>query len=195
MIFSSFHPKRPHLLVGSLAPLCLPSVWTWTTTLGEAHTILLKSPLPKPHFFFPLLPFIFILTLISLRTLVQPKNSTYILDINSTYIYIFLETPHHRNGWTCLQKLGDCFQLSSVFLTRAVAPAMERVDHSLSGELVRDLRGSPSTPLLDRVQSVAIRLINSPSLAFQHGPFLSLFYKHFFGFCSRQLPPCVISLL
>merc|ERR1712090_2536 len=59
--------------------------------------------------------------------------------------------------------------------------------------------GSPSTSLLDEVESKAVRLINNPILISSLDPLslrrkvasLSLFYKYYFGHCSIVLAGCV----
>ena len=59
--------------------------------------------------------------------------------------------------------------------------------------------GSPSTPILDRVESKAVRLINSPTLTNSLPSLkcrrdvasLALFYRYYFGQCSRELTTCV----
>ena len=58
---------------------------------------------------------------------------------------------------------------------------------------------SPCTRLLDRVESKAVRLISSPRLTSNLEPLslrrqvasLSLFYRYYFGHCSRELIGCV----
>ena len=97
------------------------------------------------------------------------------------------------------KKLGVLFRCRTFFSSEQllrlykglIRPCMEYCSHIWGG--------SSSVSLLDRVESKAIRLINCPRLTSKLDPLalrrnvgsLSLFYRYYFGFCSRELAACV----
>ena len=97
------------------------------------------------------------------------------------------------------KKLGILFRCRHYFSSEQllqlykglIRPCMEYCSHVWGN--------SPCTRLLDRVESKAIRLINSPHLTSNLEPLslrrqvasLSLFYRYYFGRCSRELAGCV----
>ena len=73
-----------------------------------------------------------------------------------------------------------------------IRPCMEYSSHVWGG--------SPATRLLDRVESKAIRLINSPPLTDSLQPLslrrnvasLSVYYRYYTGHCSSELSECML---
>ena len=93
-------------------------------------------------------------------------------------------------GNVCLQQYFNSAQLLKLYIG-FIHPCLEYCSHIWSS--------FPSTSLLDRVESKAIRLIGDPSLTSTLDPLslhckvasLSLFYCYYFGHCSEELAACI----
>ena len=129
---------------------------------------------------------------------IQPLSSINILGVNvnsnlSWRLHI-LEMAKSAS-----RKLGVLFRCRAYFSSEQllqlykglIRPCMEYCSHIWGG--------SPSTSLLDKVESKAIRLINNLNLTSSLDPLslrrkvasLSLFYRYHFGHCSIELAGCV----
>merc|ERR1712035_239164 len=97
-------------------------------------------------------------------------------------------------------KLGILWRLRPFFFTPLVACSIQRPYSPLYGVCFPHMGGgSTHTSLLNRVESKALRLINSPpltdclqSLKIRHSvASLSIFYRYFHGNCSSELANCM----
>ena len=132
------------------------------------------------------------------NNVIDPLDSINILGIN---VASNLSWKHHIQGIakSACKKLGVLFRCRDYFTSEnlfhlyksLIRPCLEYCSHVWGG--------SPSSVLLDRVESKAIRLINNPTLTSSLDPLslrrkvasLSLFYRYYFGHCSVDLAGCV----
>ena len=118
------------------------------------------------------------------------------ISITSTFSW----KPHIVNlAKSASQKLGMLYRCRDYFTPEQllsiyrglIRPCMEYCSHIFNS--------STSTYLLDRVEAKAFRLINSPTITSSFSSLslrrdvaaLSLFYRYYFGHCSRELVACV----
>ena len=179
----------------SSASLCLDlgSISEWgrqnLVKFNSSKTQFLPISLSKSFFDF---------NIIFENSIIHPLDSINILGINITSNLSW--KPHiSAIAKSASKKLGILFRSRRYFSSNQllklyrglIRPCMEYCSHIWGG--------SPSTLLLDRVESKAIRLINCASLTSNLEPLslrhdvaaLSLFYRYYFGHCSRELAACV----
>ena len=132
------------------------------------------------------------------NTIIQPSNSINALGLTISSNLSW--KPHIQTlARSASQKLGMLYRCRNYFspeqLLRLykgfIRPRLEYCSHIWGG--------SSSTYLLDRVESKAFRLIHSPTITStlpslslrRNVASLSLFYRYYFGQCSRELAECV----
>ena len=132
------------------------------------------------------------------NSLLDPLDSINILGINVTS-NLSWQSHISTIAKSASKKLGILFRCRRYFSPEQllqlykglIRPCMEYCSHVWGN--------SPCTRLLDRVEAKAVRLINSPHLTSKLEPLsvrrqvasLSLFYKYYFGHCSRELIGCI----
>jgi len=132
------------------------------------------------------------------NAIIQPSNSIDMLGLTISSNLSW--QPHiHNLARSASQKLGMLYRCRSYFTPEQllrlykgfIRPRLEYCSHVWGG--------SSSTHLLDRVESKAFRLIQSPTITSnlpslslrRNVASLSLFYRYYFGRCSRELLECL----
>ena len=132
------------------------------------------------------------------NNLLDPLDSINILGINVTS-NLSWQAHISTIAKSASKKLGILYRCRRYFSSEQlfqlykglIRPCIEYCSHVWGN--------SPCTRLLDRVESKAVRLIGSPHITSKLEPLslrrqvasLSLFYKYYFGNCSRELSGCV----